>query len=99
MAAAQSPRNVFTVDLEEWFHICGVGGPLAAQHWDTLPSRVDLTTRRVLDLLDHAGVSATFFVVGWVAERHPQLIRDVMSAGHAIGSHSFSHQRAYDLGA
>jgi polysaccharide deacetylase family protein (PEP-CTERM system associated) len=98
MAAAQSPRNVFTVDLEEWFHICGVGGPLAPEHWDTLPSRVDLTTRRVLDLLDRAHVSATFFVVGWVAERHPELISAVMAAGHAVGSHSFSHERAYDLG-
>jgi polysaccharide deacetylase family protein (PEP-CTERM system associated) len=98
MAADPRPRNVFTVDLEEWFHICGVGGPLAPEHWDTLPSRVDLTTRRVLDLLDRARVRATFFVVGWVAERHPELIRAVIAAGHEIGSHSYSHQRAYDLG-
>jgi polysaccharide deacetylase family protein (PEP-CTERM system associated) len=90
--------NLFTVDLEEWFHICGVDGPLAPEHWDKLPSRVELTTRRVLDLLDRTKCPATFFVVGWVAERHPRLIADVLSAGHAIGSHSYSHTRAYDLG-
>jgi len=61
-------RNAFTVDLEEWFHICGAGDALAFEHWDRLPSRVDLTTRIVLDLLDAANVRATFFVVGWVAE-------------------------------
>ena len=90
--------NAFTVDLEEWFHICGVDGPLAPPHWDRLPSRVDLTTRLVLDLLDRAKVRATFFVVGWVADRHPRLIELVRSAGHEIGSHGHGHARAYDLG-
>jgi polysaccharide deacetylase family protein (PEP-CTERM system associated) len=90
--------NLFTVDLEEWFHICGVGGPLAPEHWDTLPSRVDLTTRRLLDLLDRTQCLATFFVVGWVAERHPRLIEELLTAGHTVGSHSYSHTRAYDLG-
>ena len=74
MPGGTPPRNVFTVDLEEWFHVCGVGGPLAPDQWDRLPSRVESTTRRVLDLLDEAGVRATFFVVGWVAERHPRLV-------------------------
>lgn len=91
-------RNVFTVDLEEWFHICGVGGALARAHWDRLPSRIEATTRRVLDLLDEAGVPATFFVVGWVAERYPRLIELVRSAGHEVGSHGYAHERAYDLG-
>jgi polysaccharide deacetylase family protein (PEP-CTERM system associated) len=90
--------NLFTVDLEEWFHVCGAGGPLAPANWDQLPSRVELTTRLLLDLLDRAQVPATFFVVGWVAERHPRLIEDVRKAGHTIGSHSYSHTRAYELG-
>ena len=90
-------HNVFTVDLEEWFHICGVGGPLARENWDRLPSRVEATTRRLLDLLDDTGVPATFFVVGWVAERHPRLIELVTSAGHDVGSHGYAHERAYDL--
>jgi polysaccharide deacetylase family protein (PEP-CTERM system associated) len=98
MAANAVPLNVFTVDVEEWFHICGVGGELHADRWVALPSRVELTTRLVLDLLDEADVRATFFVVGWVAQRHPRLIQDIVSAGHEIGSHSYAHERAYDLG-
>ena len=90
-------RNVFTVDLEEWFHVCGVPA-LARDQWDRLPSRVDVTTSRVLELLDSADVTATFFVVGWIAERHPNVIDRVRRAGHQIGSHGHLHQRAYELG-
>lgn len=57
-----------------------------------------MTTRIVLDLLASAGISATFFAVGWVAERHPALIETIAAAGHEIGSHGYLHQRAYDLG-
>jgi polysaccharide deacetylase family protein (PEP-CTERM system associated) len=99
MAGGAAPRNVFTVDLEEWFHVCGVGGALAPARWDRLPSRVEDTTRRVLDLLDTAGVRATFFIVGWVADRFPALVAEVARAGHEIGSHGYAHRRAYDLGA
>jgi polysaccharide deacetylase family protein (PEP-CTERM system associated) len=95
---ASPPRNAFTVDLEEWFHVCGVAGELSPGNWDRLPSRVETTTSALLDLLDAARVRATFFVVGWVAERHPRLIERVRDAGHEIGSHSYAHERAYDLG-
>jgi len=98
MQVTQPPVNLFTVDLEEWFHVCGAGGMLAPENWDRLPSRVELTTRLLLDLLDRLHVPATFFVVGWVAERHPGLIEVVRKAGHTIGSHSYSHTHAYELG-
>jgi polysaccharide deacetylase family protein (PEP-CTERM system associated) len=91
--------NALTVDVEEWFHICGVGGPLAAEHWDTLPSRVVDTTRRLLEDFDRAGARATFFVLGWVAERYPHLVAEIQSAGHEIASHGYSHTRVYELGA
>ena len=68
-------RNVFTVDLEEWFHVCGVPA-LAHPHWDPLPSRVEQTTRIVLDLLDRYQIRATFFVVGWVADRPKFVLAD-----------------------
>ena len=97
MAVDSDTRNVFTVDLEEWFHVCGVGA-IAREHWDRLPSRAEPTTRILLDLLDRSQIRATFFVVGWVADRHPRLIQDVLAAGHEIGSHSHTHQRAYELG-
>lgn len=99
LSAVDGPANALTVDVEEWFHICGVGGPLAAEHWHTLPSRVVATTRMLLDDFDAAGARATFFVLGWVADRYPQLIADIRAAGHDIGSHGYGHARAYDLGA
>lgn len=93
------PRaNAFTVDVEEWFHICGAGGALARSRWDALPSRVVPTTRLVLEELDRAQARATFFVVGWVAERHPALVAEILAAGHDVGSHGYLHERAYDLG-
>jgi peptidoglycan-N-acetylglucosamine deacetylase len=92
------PRNVLTVDLEEWFHICASGlDALNPEHWDRLPSRVHLTTRLVLDLLSTAQIRATFFVVGWVAQRHPQVVEMVRDAGHEIGSHSYFHRKVYEL--
>lgn len=91
--------NLFTVDVEDWFHVCGVGGALHRDHWDTLPSRVESTTRRLLDLLEAAAVPATFFVVGWVADRFPRLVSDIHRAGHEVGSHGHLHRRVYELGA
>lgn len=90
-------RNCLTVDVEEWFHVCGVNGPLAREHWDALPSRVVETTRDLLDLLDRCGVRATFFVLGWVAARYPSLVADIVRAGHEVGSHGHLHERAYEL--
>jgi polysaccharide deacetylase family protein (PEP-CTERM system associated) len=90
------PANAFTVDLEEWFHVCGVDA-LSADRWDTLPSRIEPTTHWLLDTLDRADVLATFFVVGWVAERWPRLVETIREAGHEIGSHSYGHRRVYEL--
>ena len=90
-------RNAFTVDVEEWFHVCGVPA-LGPPNWDALPSRVELTTRLMLELCDETETRATFFVVGWIAERYPHLVAEIHSAGHEIGSHGHVHARAYDLG-
>jgi polysaccharide deacetylase family protein (PEP-CTERM system associated) len=90
-------RNFLTVDVEEWFHICGVGGPVAPERWPLLPSRVEFTTDLALDLLARRGVTATFFVLGSIAEQHPDLVRRIVSAGHEVASHGFSHRRVYEL--
>jgi polysaccharide deacetylase family protein (PEP-CTERM system associated) len=89
--------NCLTVDVEEWFHVCGVGGALAPEHWEALPSRVVDNTKRLLDLFDRCGVRGTFFVLGWIARRYPDLVADIASAGHEIGSHGDSHRRVYEL--
>jgi polysaccharide deacetylase family protein (PEP-CTERM system associated) len=78
--------------------MCGVGGELAPERWDALPSRVSATTERLLAELDDAGVRATFFVLGWIADRHPALVNEILAAGHEIGSHGHAHLRAYELG-
>jgi polysaccharide deacetylase family protein (PEP-CTERM system associated) len=88
--------NAFTVDLEEWFHVCGVAA-LASDRWDSLPSRITPTTTWLLDLLDRRQIRATFFVVGWIAERYPQLVHAIAHAGHELGSHSYWHRRVYEL--
>ena len=90
-------RNFLTVDVEEWFHVCGVGGVLAPEHWPSLPSRVEFTTDLTLDLLARRGVTATFFVLGSIAERHPRLVERIVSAGHEVASHGFSHRRVFEL--
>jgi polysaccharide deacetylase family protein (PEP-CTERM system associated) len=93
----RAPSNAFTVDLEEWFHVCGAGDALSPDQWDRLPARIQQTTRTLLDLLDHAQVRATFFVVGWIAERYPHLVEEVRLAGHEIGSHGHLHRRLFEM--
>ena len=88
--------NAFTVDTEEWFHICGVD-TLSPDHWPALPSRVDLTTSLLLDDMDHCGIRGTFLVVGWIAERYPHLVQRILAAGHEVGSHGYLHTRAFEM--
>jgi peptidoglycan-N-acetylglucosamine deacetylase len=96
--ASRRPRaNALTIDVEEWFHICGPLPNLAPDRWPALASRVVLTTRLVLEDLNRTGTRATFFVLGWVAERHPELVAEIVAAGHEVGSHGHCHQRVYEL--
>jgi polysaccharide deacetylase family protein (PEP-CTERM system associated) len=87
--------NVLSIDVEECFHASEIGAPMSG--WDLLPSRVEPQTRRVLDLLDRHSVKATFFVLGWIAQRHPALVREIAARGHELGCHSHTHRLVYDL--
>ena len=89
--------NAFTVDVEDWFHICGVDDRLPASGWAALDSRVVPTTHTLLEDLAAAGHRGTFLVVGWVAERYPSLVGAILDGGHEIGLHSHWHRRVYDL--
>ena len=88
--------NALSIDLEEYFHPSELGISDTGR-WNTMPSRVERETYDVLDLLHRHSVSATFFVLGWVAERHPKLVLEIRRAGHEIGCHSHLHRLIYDL--
>jgi polysaccharide deacetylase family protein (PEP-CTERM system associated) len=88
-------RNILTVDVEEWYH--GNDFDLPAERAGRLESRVELQTDTLLDLLDQTGARATFFVLGCVAEAHPDLVRRIHQRGHEVASHGHQHQLAYHL--
>jgi polysaccharide deacetylase family protein (PEP-CTERM system associated) len=88
--------NALTIDLEEYFQVSAFAGAVAPERWGELPSRIEPQTERLLAMLERAGARATFFVLGWVAERHPALIRRIVAAGHEIGSHGWAHVRVRD---
>lgn len=90
--------NAFTVDVEEYFHPAEVGLD-DEDMWERLPSRVEEQVNRILDLLDSHGVSATFFVLGWVAEHRPAVVREIARRGHEIGCHSYRHRLVYEMNA
>jgi polysaccharide deacetylase family protein (PEP-CTERM system associated) len=88
--------NAMTVDVEDYFHVSVFDGVVPRSRWDRLESRVCANTERLLAMFDDAHVRATFFVLGWVAERHPALVRRIAAEGHEIASHGFAHRLVYD---
>jgi len=90
-------RNIISVDVEEYFHPTELAGCVRQDEWTSLPSLVEPETRRVLEIFDRHQVKGTFFVLGWVAERYPALVREIASRGHEIACHSFFHRLVYDL--
>jgi polysaccharide deacetylase family protein (PEP-CTERM system associated) len=87
--------NALTIDVEDYFHVSAMERAVARDDWDRMESRVERNTHRVLDILDEHGVLATFFVLGWVAERHPGLVQTIARRGHEVASHGYSHTRIY----
>lgn len=90
--------NGLSVDVEDWFQVGAFESVVPRETWDGLPLRVTDNVERILDLFAAANVSATFFTLGWVAARHPQLIRRIADAGHEIASHGWDHVRVHRLG-
>ena len=89
--------NGMSVDVEDWFQVGAFERVIDRSDWDTLDSRVEANTDAVIDLFGAAGVSATFFTLGWVAQRCPKLIRRIVEAGHEIASHGWDHARVFTL--
>src|SRR4051794_27086252 len=90
-------RNALSIDVEDYFHVSGFERDVRREDWGTYPSRVVQNTRRILSLLNCRDIKATFFVLGWVANRYPELVREIDKAGHEIGSHSYWHRLVYHL--
>lgn len=90
-------KNALSVDVEDWFQVGAFEKVIARDAWETLPRRVERNTDRVLALFEQAKVKATFFTLGWVAARHPALVRRIAAAGHEIASHGWDHQRVFNM--
>jgi polysaccharide deacetylase family protein (PEP-CTERM system associated) len=86
-----------TIDVEDWFHAYNVKGVIERDAWDGCELRVEQNTMRMIEILDQRRVRATFFVLGWVAEKCPQLVRAIAGAGHEVASHGYGHEPVYSL--
>ena len=89
--------NVLSVDVEEYFQVEALSGSVDRRTWDSYTMRVDGSLARILDLFDRHEARATFFILGWVAGKHPELVREIAGRGHEIGCHGFGHQRLHCL--
>jgi polysaccharide deacetylase family protein (PEP-CTERM system associated) len=94
--AAPQP-NIMSVDVEDYFHVEAFSDIVDRARWETYPSRVVANTRRVMDLLEESNVRGTFFILGWVAERYPALVREIVARGHEPACHSHWHRLVYKL--
>lgn len=89
--------NALSFDIEDWFQVENLRTAISRSEWEKLELRVEANTRRILAVLREANARATFFILGWVAERCPELVRDIDREGHEIASHGFAHDLVYDL--
>jgi polysaccharide deacetylase family protein (PEP-CTERM system associated) len=90
-------RHIMSVDVEDYFMVEAFAGSVPRNSWNSWPSRVVVSTQRILDLFDKHNTKGTFFFVGWVAHQYPELVREVSSRGHELACHSFWHRTVYSL--
>ena len=89
-------RNVLTIDVEDYFHVAALANSIKVSEWSGISPRVVENTRRLLDLFERKDVKVTHFVLGWVAERFPDLVKEIDARGHEVASHGYSHQLVYE---
>jgi polysaccharide deacetylase family protein (PEP-CTERM system associated) len=98
MSASTTHRqSIFSVDVEDWFHILDVASAPRLEAWDALPSRVERNFFRLLDLFSEHRARVTCFFLGWVGERFPHLVREAVSRGHEVASHGYAHRLVYEM--
>jgi polysaccharide deacetylase family protein (PEP-CTERM system associated) len=96
-ANASSVVNALTIDVEDYFQVSAFAPYIARSTWEEQPCRVELNIDRILELLADGGVHATFFTLGWIAERYPQMVQRIVAGGHELASHGYAHDRASAL--
>lgn len=90
-------QNFLTIDVEDYFQVAAFADIVSPENWETMEQRVHIGITPILRLLKKHGVLATFFIVGWIAENHPDMVRDIVKDNHDIGCHSYWHRNIYDL--
>lgn len=91
------PVNAMSVDVEDYFQVSAFEGHIRREDWERLPRRVEGNVDRILALFDAYRIKATFFTLGWIAERHPMMVRRIVDSGHELASHGFAHVRVTEL--
>jgi polysaccharide deacetylase family protein (PEP-CTERM system associated) len=94
---APAITNALTIDVEDYFQVSAFAPYIRRDEWDARECRVERNVGRILELLAERDVKATFFTLGWIAERYPQLVRHIVAGGHELASHGYGHERASDL--
>ncbi len=97
VSTAAAQRNALTVDVEEYFQVAAFESTIARTDWDGAQSRVELNTHRVLDLFARHSRKGTFFTLGWIAERHPEVVHRIVAEGHELASHGYDHTRVHQF--
>jgi polysaccharide deacetylase family protein (PEP-CTERM system associated) len=90
-------QNMITVDVEDWFHICGVRDIIPEHTWQNLETRIHQNISKLLQIFDKNKVKATFFTLGYIAEKYPELVQKIQKNGHEIATHGYSHRRVYTM--
>jgi polysaccharide deacetylase family protein (PEP-CTERM system associated) len=88
--------NALVIDVEDWFHICNIKSGYTIKDWHNLESRVEKNTKKILEILKKKEVKASFFILGWIAERYPHIVNTIAEEGHEIGSHGYAHNLVYE---
>ncbi len=89
--------NALTIDVEDYFQVSAFAPHIARSDWDRRECRIERNVDRILEMLSARGIRATFFTLGWIAERYPQVVRSIVAQGHEMASHGYGHQRVSDL--
>lgn len=97
VSSHKAVKNFLTIDVEDYYQVSAFENIVGPSRWEEFPSRVLRNTRTILEILEECGVKATFFILGWVAEKFPELVKEIDRSGHEVACHSYYHRLVYRL--